>query len=42
MTYIKFLLDYLLIFVLGGAVVFIFGYLTVDIIRLLIKYYNKK
>lgn len=41
MSLIKFLLDYLLIFVLGGAVVFIFGYLTVDLIRLLIKYYKK-
>jgi len=41
MSNIKFLLDYLLIFVLGGAVVFIFGYLTVDMIRLLIKYYKK-
>ena len=41
MSYIKFTLDYLLVFVLGGAVAFIFGYLIVDLIRLLINYYRK-
>jgi Na+-transporting methylmalonyl-CoA/oxaloacetate decarboxylase gamma subunit len=41
MIILKFILDYLLIFVLGGAVVFVFLYLLIDLIRSLIRYYNK-
>ena len=41
MTILKFMLDYLLIFVLGGFVVFIFLYLLIDLVRSLVRYYKK-
>lgn len=41
MNALKFILDYLFVFVILGFVVFLFTYLIIDMIKNLINRYNK-
>lgn len=41
MNTLKFILDYLLVFAILGFLIFLFAYLIIDMIKSIIKRYNK-